>query len=154
MKSKYVDKFKAGAGPYLEPGEEVVSACIAQPKGRTRAAAGGGGVVREMGLREQRASEAAGEEAGLQTAAPMALAVTNRRLATFKIGTPLPLGRGGDVKELLSAVPLTEVEAFEVKRVGMGQRLNVTVNGVVIALEAAAGGKELHEAYERVRGGS
>jgi hypothetical protein len=152
MKSKYAEKFKTGAAPFLDDGEEVLSACIAQPKGRTRAAAGGGGVVREMGLRQQRANAAAGEEAGLITAAPMALALTNKRLATFKISTPV-LGRGGDVKELLSAIPLADVEAFEVKRVGLGQRITVTVAGIVVELEAAAGGKEVHEAYQRAKAG-
>jgi hypothetical protein len=150
MKSKYVEKFKAGAVPYLEPGEELQTAFIAQPKGRTLAAAGGGLVTNELGARKMgQAHEAAGE-AGLVLGSPMALAISNQRILTFKISTPI-LGRGGDIKELLSAVPLHAVQDVQVKRFGMAKRINITVNNAEVQLESAAGADEFLAAYEQLK---
>ncbi len=151
MKSKYTDKYREQAAEYLEDGEQVLSACIAQPKGRTLAAVSGGGIAREMGLRQQNNASAAGEQAGLLVEGPMAIAVTDRRLMTFKISAPV-LGRGGNIKELLSAIPLSAVDAWEYKKFGMREKTTITVGGTPVALEGAAGGKELHAAYEQARG--
>jgi hypothetical protein len=151
MKSKYVEKFKAGAQPFLEDGEEVLTAFIAQPKGRTLATAGGGLVTNELGARKMgQAHEAAGE-AGLVLGSPMALAISDRRILTFKISTPI-LGRGGDIKELLSAVPLHVVQDVQVKRFGMAKRITITVNDAEVQLESAAGADEFLEAYQRTKG--
>jgi hypothetical protein len=40
----------------------------------------------------------------------MALALTERRLVVLSVSPPLALGKGGDVKELVSAVTREEVE--------------------------------------------
>ena len=106
MKSKYTEKYQEQAAEYLEPGEQVLSACIAQPKGRTLAMVGGGGAATEMGHRQQREAAGAAETAGLLVEGPMAIAITDQRVATFKISAPV-LGRGGNIKEMLSAIPLT-----------------------------------------------
>jgi len=41
----------------------------------------------------------AAEEAGLQLANPMALALTGSRLLVLAISPPIAMGKGGDVKE-------------------------------------------------------
>jgi hypothetical protein len=151
VKSKYTEKYREQAGPFLEDGEEVLSACIAQPKGRTLALVGGGLIDRGIGQHQQGNATAAGAEAGLLVEGPMAIAVTDRRVATFKIGAPI-LGRGGNIKELLSAIPLEAVDSWEYKKFGMKEKTTITVGGTAVQLEGAAGGKELHEAYERARG--
>jgi hypothetical protein len=151
VKSKYTDKYREQARPFLEDGEDVLSACIAQPKGRTLAVVGGRAIERGIGQRQQGKATAAAAEAGLLVEGPMAIAVTNRRVATFKIGAPI-LGRGGNIKDLLSAIPLEAVDSWEYKKFGMREKTTITVGGTPVQLEGAAGGKELHEAYERARG--
>src|SRR4051812_46416969 len=150
MKSKYTEKFKAGAAPYLEPGEEVQTAFIAQAKGRTQAVASPGLVARELGHRAMAKSTEGAADAGFVVGNPMALAITNQRVMTFKISTPI-LGRGGDIKELLSGVPLAAIDDVQVKRVGMAKRITITTGGAEIQLEAAAGADEFLEAYQRVK---
>jgi hypothetical protein len=150
VKSKYVEKFKAGAAPYLEPVEEVLTAFIAQAKGRTLARAGGGLITNELGARKMGGVADAAEEAGLVVGNPMALAISNQRILTFKISTPI-LGRGGEIKELLSAVPLHHVQDVTVKRFGMAKRINITVNNSEVQLESAAGADEFLEAYQRAK---
>ena len=150
MKSKYTDKYREQARPFLEDGEDVLSACIAQPKGRTLAVVGSGVIDRGIGQRQQRKATETAAEAGLLVEGPMAIAVTNRRVATFKIGTPI-LGRGGNIKDLLSAIPLQAVDSWEYEKFGMREKTTITVGGTPVQLEGAAGGKELHEAYERAR---
>jgi hypothetical protein len=150
MKSKYVEKFKAGAAPYLEAGEEVQTAFIAQPKGRTLATAGGGAIGRGIGQHQMGKEHAAAGEAGLVLGSPMALAISNQRILTFKISTPI-LGRGGDIKELLSAVPLHEVQDVQVKRFGMAKRITITINNAEVQLESAAGADEFLAAYQQLK---
>ena len=151
MKSKYTEKYQEQAAEYLEPGEQVLSACIAQPKGRTLAVVAGNGIAREIGNRQQQASKGAAEQSGLLVEGPMAIAVTNQRVATFKISAPI-LGKGGNIKELLSAIPLEAVDSWEYKKFGMKEKTKITVGGTPVELEGAAGGKQLQEAFEQARG--
>jgi hypothetical protein len=57
----------------------------------------------------------------------MALAVSQHRLLVFRIGSPLGFGIGGAIKELVGAVPVKEVDRIEVKRLGLGKTVTVTV---------------------------
>ena len=54
------------------------------------------------------------------------------------------------VKELVSAVPISEVDSIEVKRLAAGKTITVTVRGVPFVLEAGAGAdaKGVAEALE------
>jgi hypothetical protein len=152
MKSKYTEKFKAGAAQYLEPGEEVQTAFIAQAKGRTQAVASGTNLIaKELGNRKVGQVAGAAAEAGLVVGNPMALAISNQRILTFKIGTPLPFGKGGDIKEFLSAVPLHRIQDVTVKRFGMAKRITITANNAEVQLESAAGADEFLEAWQRVK---
>jgi hypothetical protein len=149
LMSRYEEKVKAGAQRFLEPGEQVVAAVVAAPRGYTQAAAGS----MQLGAAQQGRATDAAAAAGLVLRAPMALALTQQRLLTLNIGTPIGLGIGGKVKELLSAVPLADVQAIEVKRLALGYTITVTVRGVAFKLEAnaASGAKAFGEAFDTAR---
>lgn len=152
-------KIKEGAAPFLEPGEEVLAAMVARPRGWTQstASAGGGALAGAiggaLGGKKQRESVEGAEQAGFELASPMALAVTQRRLLSLKISSPIGLGIGGDVKELVSAVPVGEVDSIEVKRLAVGKTVTVTVRGVPFTLEVGAGANAsgVAEAFEQAR---
>jgi hypothetical protein len=111
-------------------------------------------VAAQIGMAKQARNVEASEQAGFQITSPMALAVTQRRLLSLKVGSPIGLGIGGKVKELVSAVPVSEVDAIEVKRLAVGKTVTVTVRGTPFALEAnaAADAKGVVEAFERAKG--
>jgi hypothetical protein len=102
-------KIKEGAAPFLEPGEEVVAAVVARPRGWVQAnASSGGGAIAGMvggaiGGKKQQKNVASAEEAGFELANPMALAVTQSRLLSIKVTAPVGLGIGMKVQELVSA---------------------------------------------------
>ena len=152
-------KIKEGAAPYLEQGEEVLAAMVARPRGWTQsnASAGGGaaaGVIGgALGGKKQQQNVAAAEESGFEITSPMALAVTDRRIICFKISNPVGLGIGGDVKELVSAAPLSEVDSIEIKRLAVGKTVTVTVRGTPFVLEVGAGAnaKGVAEEFERAK---
>ncbi len=149
MASAYEKKFAEGAQSVLEDGEEVVATCIAQAKGYSRMMVSG----LQLGKQEVGRSSAAAEAGEVKVANPMALALTQRRLLTMKISSPIGLGIGGNVKELLTAIPLGEVDSIEVKRIALRQNITITVRGVEIPLEtnakANAGG--LAEEFNRLK---
>jgi hypothetical protein len=152
-------KLKDGAAPYLEDGEEVLAAMVARPRGWTQSnASPGGGAVAgliggTLGGKKQQQNVGAAEEAGFEITSPMALAVTNRRLLSLKISSPVGLGIGGDVKELVSSAPLSEVDSIELKRLAVGKTVTVTVRGTPFVLEVGAGAnaKGVAEAFEQAR---
>jgi hypothetical protein len=146
----YEDKIKRQAEPFLEPGEQVLAAIIAQPRGMTRARAGGLGPS-AIGGRKVKQQRAAAESTGLELTSPMALAVTGSRLVVLGISAPIAMGKGGDVKGFVSAVPLAEVDSIEVKRLPVGKVVIVSVRGVAMKLEAGAGAdaKGLALAFEQ-----
>ena len=152
MPVSYEEKIKEQARPYLEAGEQVLAAVIARPRGATTAGAGGlaagafgGGKV----ARQKRAADGA----GLQLASPMALAVTGSRLVVLSVSAPVAMGKGGDVKDLVSSAPLADVASIEVKRLLVGKVLTVTVRGASFKLEVGAGGdvKGLSEQFARAK---
>ena len=152
MPVSYEDKIKEQARPYLEAGEHVLAAFMARPRGATTAGAGGLGPGAIGGMKTAGQKRAAGQ-AGLQLANPMALALTGSRLLVLSISQPIAMGKGGDVKELISAAPLTDVESIEVKRLLVGKTVTVTVRGVSFKLEAGAGAdaKGLSEEFAHAR---
>jgi hypothetical protein len=149
MATSYEDKIKAQAQQYLEPGEKVLSAFIARPSGATTTGAGGAAAM--IGGRKVRREQQSATEVGFQLANPMALALTHQRLVVLSVTPPLALGKGGDVKGLVSAVPLGEVEAIEIKRLLVGKVVVLTVGGATFKLEAGAGAdaKGLVDAFQR-----
>jgi hypothetical protein len=89
-------------------------------------------------------------------ASPMALAVTPRRLLSLKVTAPIGLGIGMKAQELVSAVPVSEVDSIEVKRLAVGKTVTVTVRGVPFVLEVGAGAdaKGVADALERAKVGA
>lgn len=80
----------------------------------------------------------AAEAGGFTATSPMARA--DRSPARRDENQPADRdGKGGDVKELASAVPLTEVDSIEIKRLLVGKVVIVTVGGAAVKLEAGAG---------------
>jgi hypothetical protein len=152
-------KIKEGAASLLEPGEEVLAAMAARPRGWTQASAsaGGGAIAGAIGGliggKKAQAQEAAAKDVGFTLADPMGLAVTQRRLLSLSISTPQGLGIGGDVKELVSAVPLSDVDSIELKRLAVGKVVTVTVRGVPFKLEVGAGAnsKGVVQAFESAK---
>ena len=152
-------KIKDGAAPYLEDGEEVLAAMVARPRGWTQSNASPGGcavaglIGGTLGGKKQQQNVGAAEEAGFEITSPMALAITNRRLLSLKISSPVGLGIGGDVKELVSSAPLSEVDSIELKRLAVGKTVTVTVRGTPFVLEVGAGAnaKGVAEAFEQAK---
>ncbi len=152
-------KIKEGAAPFLELGEEVLAAIVARPRGWTQAVASAGGgaaagaVGGAIGGKKQQQSIDAAQKSGFELASPMALAVTPRRLLSLKVTAPIGLGIGMKVQELVSAVPVSEVDSIEVKRLAVGKTVTVTIRGVPFVLEVGAGAdaKGVAEALERAK---
>lgn len=138
-------KIKEGAAPFLEPGEEVLAAIVARPRGWTQATASAGGGVPAaliggaLGRKKQQQSADSAEQVGFELASPMALAVTPRRLLSLKVTAPIGMGIGMKVTELVSAAPVGEVDSIEVKRLAAGKTITVTIRGSSFVLEAGAG---------------
>ncbi|MGE0067507.1 MAG: hypothetical protein AB7T48_09155 [Solirubrobacterales bacterium] len=149
MASAHEKKFAEGVQPFLEDGESVVASCIAQAKGFSRMMVSG----LDLGKSEVGRAGGAAATAEVKVDNPMALVLTDRRLLTVKITAPIGLGIGGTVKELLTAIPIAEVDAIEVKRVGLRQNITLVVHGVEIPLEtnAKANGRGLAEEFERLK---
>ncbi|MEX2197082.1 MAG: hypothetical protein WD844_17555 [Thermoleophilaceae bacterium] len=153
------DKIKEGATPFLEQGEEVLAAIVARPRGWTQAGASAGGgalagvIGGAIGGKKQQNNVDAAEESGFGLASPMALVVTSRRLLSLKVTAPVGLGIGMKVQELVSAVPIGEVDSIEVKRLGVGKAVTVTIRGVPFVLEVGAGAnvKGVADAFESAK---
>jgi hypothetical protein len=149
MASAYEAKFEEGARPFLQEGEEVLASCIAQAKGFTRMAVSG----MDLGRSEVAGSAAAASEGEVRVANPMALVLTNRHLLTLAISSPIGLGIGGNVKSLLSAILLSQLDSVLVKRIALRQNITLTVRGVEIPLEtnAKADATGLARHFERLK---
>jgi len=92
-----------------------------------------------IGGGKMKKERAAAAEGGLQLTTSMALALTDSRLVVLNASRPSAMGRGGDAKELVSAVPVTEVDSIELKRLVVGKVVIVTIRGVSVNLEAGPG---------------
>jgi hypothetical protein len=152
MATSYEDKIKDQAQPLLDEGEHIVAAFVAQARGGTTAKMGGLAPA-AIGHMKTGKQHRAGEEAGLQLTSPMALALTESRLLVLGISQPIAMGKGADVKEIVSAAPLSDVDSIEVKRLLVGKVVTVTVRGVPIKLEAGGGAnaKGLAEEFARAK---
>jgi hypothetical protein len=152
MPTSYEDKIKQQAQQYLDAGEQVLAAFIARPRGAVMAKAGGlaGG---ELGGRKMKQQRNAAGGAGLQLANPMALALTGSRLLVLEVSSPIAMGTGGDVKQLVSSAPLAEVNSIVVKRLLVGKTVTVTVGGASVKLEVGPGAdaKGLADKFESAR---
>jgi hypothetical protein len=145
-----LDLIKTMLTPLLEPGEPVLGAMIANPKGSATSRAGGAAGL--IGHAQTGKVFANAKQVGLLLHTPMALVITNRRVLTVKIKISAT-GAVSEVKEILSAVPLSEIESMQVKRFGLGGILTITASGAgPIKLECRVGlARELVESFENSR---
>ena len=137
---------RAAAGILSDP---IVAAVVANPRGTTMAIAGGG-VLGGMGVKKQTNAAA---EAGLVLGNVVALTASSLVTMRAKVGMT------GDVKsvdEVLSTVPLTEVEELEAKRMGLaGGSLHIQVHGHTFKVEGKLGDlKGFAEAFAKTKAGA
>lgn len=80
--------------------------------------------------------------------------LTPTRLLTLRLGISFT-GAVKEVKELLGALPLSEVTSLEVSRMGAAGVLKVTANGSEFKLEAKAGpAKQFAAAFDQTGRGA
>jgi hypothetical protein len=146
---KAEEKMTQGAQPYLEDDEAVLAAFVARPRGWTQTHAGS----LHLGTHQQGKARVEAGEARFELASPMALAITPRRLLSLELGAAKTGVGAGDVKRLVAAVPLSEVQEMKVKRLLIGRVVTLQINGHEFKLETGAGAnvKGVHEAFESRR---
>ena len=138
---------------YLEPGEELLAANIVQGKGLGKVALAGG-VFAAMAVASSRDKKAAanGSADEVQLSSKMGLAITTRRLLIFKAGGSMTLS----AKELLSAIPIVDVDSIDVGKGVVTKPLTITVRGESFQVEAprAANTDKLRQAFAQAKASS
>jgi hypothetical protein len=150
--ANHEEAIRAGATPFLEPGESVLAAMVASPRGSTTAQMGGAaGILGGTKAGQQGQGAAAG---GLVVERNSGLVLTPTRLLTLSLGISFT-GAVKEVKELLGALPLAEVTSLEVSRMGAAGVMKIAANGSEFKLEAKAGpAKQFAAAFEQATAGS
>jgi hypothetical protein len=114
----------------------VLAATTAAPRGRQTAMAGGAAGM--IGAKWAGKNRNAASAAGLETASNMAVAITESRLLTLETKVSA-MGAVTEIKQLLSAVPLSEVDTLEAKRFGLGGVMTIAARGAEVKLEGKVG---------------
>jgi hypothetical protein len=150
--ANHEEAIRSGATPFLEPGETILAAMVASPRGSTTAQMGGAaGLI--GGSKAGKQSEGAGS-GGLVVERNSGLVLTPTRLVTLRLGISFT-GSVKEVKELIGALPLSEVTSLEASRMGAAGVVKVAANGSEFKLEAKAGpAKEFAAAYEKAKAGA
>lgn len=130
--------------------EQILAAVFAKPRGATTAAAGGL-IARGIGAKWSGKQNEGAEAVGIALGNPGAVAVTPTSLVTMQVKVSFG-GQITDVTEVLSTIPLADVDSLEVKRMGMAGVMEITAGGGSFKLEGKAGDmKEFAEAFERAK---
>jgi hypothetical protein len=133
----------AAAGKVDEP---ILGAAWGKPRGAMTAAAGGL-IAGEIGARWAGRQRKGAEAAGIRLGSPGAIAVTPTSLVTMQVKVSA-MGAIKDVTEVLSIVPLSDVDSLEVKRMGLTGVMEITAAGSSFKLEGKAGDmKELADVF-------
>jgi hypothetical protein len=138
--------------PYLQPGEELLNLTIVQGKGMMKAMIGGGAIgAAAVGARRDRKEAAAAEDGGVALSSKMGIAITQKRLLIFKAGGAVTL----KAKELLTEVPIAEVDSLVVGKGALTKPLTFTVRGESFQVEApkATNTDKIVSAFEQAKGG-
>jgi hypothetical protein len=147
--SKHQEQIIAAANGQIE--EPILGAAWAKPRGATTAAAGGGLIASEIGARWAGKHRKGAATAGIEVGNPGAVAITATSLVTMKVKVSA-MGAIKEVTEVLSVVPLSEVDGLKVKRVGMTGVMEISAGGGTFKLEGKPGDmKELAEVFERAK---
>lgn len=148
--SKHQEQIVAAAEGKLD--EPILGAAWAKPRGASTAAAGQGAIVSQIGSRWAGRQRTGAAAAGIEIGNPGAVAVTPSSLVTMKVKVSA-MGAIKEVTEVLSVVPLAEVESLQVKRAGMTGVMEISAGGGSFKLEGKPGDmKELVEVFERAKG--
>ena len=138
---------------YLQPGEELLNATIVQGKGMAKVMLAGG-VVGAMAVgasRDRKARKAEGDASPgeVRLASKMGVGVTTHRLLLFKAGGSVTLS----AKELLSDVPIADVDSIDVGKGVVTKPITITVHGQAFQVEAprAANTDKLIEAFTQAK---
>jgi hypothetical protein len=138
---------------HLQPGEELLEVMIVQGKGMTRWLVAGGavGAVAAGAMRDRK--DAAGNDADgddVKLSSKMGLAITGRRLLIFKAGGAVTL----KAKELLTAVPIGEVDSITVGKGKITKPVTLSVRGESFQVEAprASNTDKLVSAFDQAKG--
>jgi hypothetical protein len=135
-------KLEEGAAPFLRDGERLELIQPVSNKGSLDAAALGGALGAIGGARGSQAEREAAAGVGVELGAFMAMGLTSERLLLFSVGGV------AKVKELLSEIPLGEVESIEVTKAMLGarKRIRVAARGGSFLLEVP--GRQQAEEFE------
>jgi hypothetical protein len=141
---------------YLEPGEELLNVSIVQGKGMMKMLVGGGAIgAAALGAhRDRKSREAAANTDGdgtIELSSKMGIAITSRRLLIFKAGGAVALS----AKELLTQVPIAEVDSVLVGKGALTKPITFTVRGESFSVEApkATNTDKVVRAFEQAKGG-
>ena len=138
----------AAAGKIAEP---ILGAAFAKPRGATTTAIGGGPIVGAIGGKKVGDQTKGATAAGIVLGNPGAVAVTATSLVTMKVKVSM-MGQIKDITEILSSVPLAEVDSLEVKRMGAAGVMEISSHGSTFKLEGKVGDmKDLAAAFERAK---
>jgi hypothetical protein len=147
--SKHPEQIVEAAKGKLD--EQILAAAWGKPRGAMTAAAGGGLIASEIGARWAGKQRKGADEAGIKIGSPGAVAITPTSLVTMSVKVSA-MGAVKEVTEVLSVVPLGEVEALEVKRMGLTGVMEITARGSSFKLEGKAGDmKDVAAAFERAK---
>lgn len=147
--SKHREQIIAGAAGKVA--DELLGAAFAKPRGSTTAAAGSGAIAREIGAQWAGRQHKGADAVGIELANPGAVAVTATSLLTLAVKVSFG-GQIKEVTEVLSVVPLADVESLEVKRMGMAGVMEISVGGGTFKLEGKVNDmRELADTFERAK---
>jgi hypothetical protein len=147
--SKHQEQIIAAAKGKLD--EEILGAAWAKPRGSTTAAAGGGLIASEIGARWAGKQRKGAEAASISVGNPGAVAITATSLVTMKVKVSA-MGAIKEVTDVLSVVPLVDVDSLEVKRFGLTGVMEISAGGSSFKLEGKPGDmKELADVFERAK---
>lgn len=150
--ANHEEAIRSGVASFLQPGEQVLAAMVASPRGSTTAQMGGAAGLIGGGKAGKQAGGAAA--AGLVVERNSGLVLTPTRLLTFRLGISM-MGAVKEVKEQLGEMPLTEVTSLEASRMGAAGVVKIEANGSEFKLEAKAGpAKDFAAAFEQARTGA
>jgi hypothetical protein len=149
--SKHQEQILAAAAGKVD--EPILAAAFAKPRGATIAAAGGGLIASEIGAQKAGRQATGAAAAGIEIGNPGAVAVTATSLITMKVKVSFT-GSIKDIEEVLSTVPLTAIDSFEVKRFGMAGVAEIAAGGSTFKLEGKVDDlRNVADAFERARSG-
>lgn len=131
----YADKLQKSAGQVLRPGEKVIAAIRAQPRGSTTGMAVGGLVGAAVAGRQAQKAHAKVGEGTLASGWPqgrLAVGLTDQRLLTFNY-TAL-----GKPKDMTGEFPLNEVSSVELEKKKVANAVRFAfVDGSAVEVECA-----------------